>query len=215
MSDDRPLEPPTPVAVNSPSARHIGVAVRHGVRLGAAGLLAGVAAGAVAGLGARVAMLLVRLMNPAYNGIVTHAGYEVGQVTVGGTVALMAQGVVTGIPGALMYLVARPWIPGRGARKGLAFGLVLMVVTAPVVLDGNYEFFRYVPTWISVLLFVLLYPLYGIVVSPVTERLGAGTPGPPRNPAVAWAGYVLLAGAVVWFALQDFFLLRDVFQLYG
>lgn len=190
-------------------------AVLHALRLASAGLLAGVAAGAVAGLGARLAMYLVRLMNPAYNGVVTHAGHEVGQVTASGVGVLISEGIFLGIPAAVVYLVVRRWIPGRGVRKGVAFGLVLLVVAAPVMLNGNYEFFRYVSAWISVPLFALLYPLYGVVVSPLTERLGRGTQGPPRNRVVAWTGYVLLTGVVAWSAYRDAIGLRDVFHLYG
>lgn len=190
-------------------------AVLHALRLGSAGLLAGVAAGAAAGLGARLAMYLIRLANPAYNGVVTHAGHEVGRVTASGVGALVSEGIFLGVPGAVVYLVVRRWIPGRGVRKGVAFGLVLMVVAGPLVLDGNYEFFRYVSPWISVLLFALLYPLYGIVVSPLTERLGRGTQGPPTNRLASWIGYVLLTGVVAWSAYRDVVGLRDVFHLFG
>lgn len=187
----------------------------RGLRLIAAGLVAGLVAGAVAGLGARVVMYVIRLMNPAYNGVTTHAGHPVGQITFSGTTALVFEGMFMGLPGGVMYLVVRRWIPGRGVRKGLAYGLFLMVVTAPLLLDGRYEYFRYVAVWISVLLFALLYPLYGAVVAPLTERLGRGAQGPPRNHVVARLGYAALAAAVVWFARQDFFLLRDVFHLFG
>ncbi len=189
--------------------------LRHGIRLVVAAIAAGIAAGAVAGLGARVAMYVIRLMNSSYNGVVTHAGHEVGQITLSGTTQLMFEGMFTGIPGALVYLLARRWVPGRGVGKGLAFGLILLVVAAPAVLDGDYEYFRYVSPRISVPLFALLYPLYGVVVAPLTERLGRGAQGPPRNGAVAGAGYVLLAGVLVWSAVRDFFLLRDVFHLFG
>lgn len=189
--------------------------VARGLRLAAAGVVAGLVAGAVAGLGARVVMYVIRLMNPAYNGVITHAGYPVGQITLSGTTALMFEAMFMGLPGGVMYLIVRRWIPGRGVRKGLAYGLLLMVITAPVLLDGRYEFFRYVPEYISVLLFALLYPLYGAVVAPLTERLGRGTQGPPRNQVVARVGYAALAAAVVWSARQDFFLLRDVFHLFG
>lgn len=217
MSDAERSEPAgvAPASRGRSSGGRWGASVRHGVRLGAAGILAGIAAGAVAGLGARLAMFLIRLMNPSYNGVVTHAGHEVGQITVSGTAELVLDGMFMGIPGAVVYLLVRRWIPGRGVVKGLVFGLTLLVVAAPAVLDGDYEFFRYVAPWISVLLFALLYPLYGAVVAPLTERLGRGAQGPPRNMVVAGAGSVVLAGVLVWSAVRDFFLLRDVFHLFG
>lgn len=113
----------------------------------------------------------------------------------------------------MAYLVVRRWIPGRGIVKGVAFGIVLLVVAGPVVLDGNYEFFRFVSPWTSLALFGLLYPLYGVVVSPLTERLGRGTQGKPRNRFVVWSGDAVLAGVVVWSLRQDNLLLRDVFHL--
>lgn len=192
----------------------LGKAAR-GLRLAAAGLVAGLVAGAVAGLGARVVMYAIRLMNSSYNGVITHAGHPVGQITLSGTAALLGEGMFVGLNGGVIYLVVRRWIPGRGVRKGVAFGVFLMMATAPVLLDGGYEFFRYVPAWISVLLFALLYPLYGAVVAPLTERLGRGTQGPPRNRVVARVGYVVMGAAVVWFARQDIVLLRDVFHLFG
>lgn len=190
--------------------------VVHGLRLTGAGLLAGVVAGAVAGLGSRVAMYVVRLVNPSYHGVITHASSEVGRVTVAGTLSLALEGALLyGLSGGVVYLLVRRWMPGRGWLKGLAFGCFLLVA-APVVLDGsNYEYFRYVPTWASVGLFSLLYPLYGVVVAPLTERLGRGAQGRPRHAAVAWAGYLVLAGVVAWSLPRDYRLLRDVFHVFG
>lgn len=187
----------------------------HGVRLSVAGLIGGVVAGAAAGLGSRVAMYFVRLMNPSYNGVPTHANAQVGQVTLEGTLSLVMDGVFYGVPGALVYLAVRRWIPGEGLRKGAVFGVFLLVVAGPVVLDGNYEYFRYVPTGISVGLFAALYPLYGLVVSPVTERLGRGASGPPHNAVAAGVGYLALAGIVVWSLARDYVVLRDVFRVFG
>lgn len=188
--------------------------IAHVVRLVAAGLLAGVVAGAAAGLGSRVVMFVVRLMNPSYNGVPTHANAEVGRITAEGMLSLVSEGVFYGLPGAVVYLTVRRWMPGDDLRKGAAYGLFLLIVAGPVVIDGNYEFFRYVPTWISVGLFALLYPLYGLVVAPLTERLGNGKRGPPGNAVVAWPGYVILGGVLVWSLVRDFVLLRDVFRVF-
>lgn len=184
------------------------------MRLVAAGLLAGVVAGAAAGLGSRVVMFVVRLMNPSYNGVPTHANAEVGRITAEGMLSLVSEGIFYGLPGAVVYLTVRRWMPGDGLRKGAAYGLFLLIVAGPVVIDGSYEFFRYVPTWISVGLFALLYPLYGLVVAPLTERLGNGKRGPPGNAVVAWPGYVILGGVLAWSLVRDFVLLRDVFRVF-
>lgn len=158
-------------------------------------------------------MLVIRLMNPSHNGETTHASAEVGRVTAEGTLSLLVEGMFYGWAGGIFYLVVRRWIPGTGLRKALAFSLFLLVVGASVVLDGNYEYFRYVPTWVSVSLFALLYPLYGLVASLLTEWLGRGAKGPPRSRMIAWAGYLVLAALAAWSVVRDFVILRDVFHL--
>lgn len=187
--------------------------LRRGLRLVGAGLLAGIVAGATAGLGSRVVMFAIRLMNPSYNGVPTHANAEVGRVTAEGTLALAVEGAFYGIPGAVVYLLVRRWMPGDGVWKGAAFGVFLLIVAGPVVLDGNYEYFRYVPTGVSVGLFALLYPLYGLVVAPLTESLGRAQRGRPSNALVASSGYLILGGVLVWSAIRDVALLRDVFRI--
>jgi hypothetical protein len=188
--------------------------ITHALRLIGAGLLAGLIAGALAGLASRLVMYVVRLMNPSYNGVPTHANAEVGRITVEGTLSLALQGMFYGVPGAVVYLIVRRWMPGVGLLKGIAYGWFLLIVAGPVVLDGNYEFFRYVPPWMSFGLFALLYPLYGCVVAPLTERLGKGRSARPSNAVVSWLGYLILGGVLVWSLIRDIVLLRD-FQLLG
>lgn len=194
--------------------RHRVTAAVHALRLTAAGLLAGLVAGAVAGLGSRLVMYIIRLMNPSHNGEFTHANAEVGRFTMDGTLSLAIEGMFFGLPGALTYLIVRRWIPGHGLMKGLVFGLVLLVIGAPAVLDGNYEYFRYVSPVIAVALFSLLYPLFGVVVSMLTEHLGRGASGPPRNRAFAWSGHLILAGILVWGLMNSLAALRHNFNFF-
>jgi hypothetical protein len=189
--------------------------VLHGLRLTAAGVVSGIVAGAVAGLGSRGAMLVIRWMNPSHNGAMTHAGAEIGVITAEGTFSLVAEGMFHGFGGGLFYLLVRRWMPGTGLRKALTFGAFLLVVGGGAVLDGNYEYFRYVSTWVSVGLFALLYPLFGLVASPLTERLGHGRAGPPAHRVVAWTGYFAVAALATWSIVRGFVALRDVFHLYG
>lgn len=188
---------------------------RHGVRMIVAGLVSGIVAGAIAGLGSRVAMLVIRWMNPSHNGAMTHAGAEIGTITAEGTLSLMSQGMFFGFAGGLFYVLVRRWMPGTGLRKALAFGVFLLVVGGGAVLDGDYEYFRYVSTWLSVSLFALLYPLFGLIASPLTERLGRGRQGPPENRVVAWTGYLAVAALAARSIARGFVVLRDVFHLYG
>ncbi len=98
-------------------------------------------------------MYVVRLMNPSYNGVPTHAGAEVGRITADGTLSLAIEGAFYGVAGAILYLIVRRWMPWNGFAKGLAYGTFLLIIAGPVVLDGqNYEYFRYVPPRVSVAL---------------------------------------------------------------
>lgn len=191
----------------------LAASIRHTVRLIGAGLLAGIVAGATAGLGSRLVMFVVRLMNPSYNGVPTHANAQVGRITAEGTLSLAIEGAFYGVPGAVVYLLVRRWMPGTGFLKGLAYGWFLLIVAGPVVLDGNYEFFRYVPISVSFPLFALLYPLYGLVLAPLTERLGRGARGRPSNELVRWLGLLIIGGVLVWAVIRDLVLLRDLHVL--
>lgn len=189
--------------------------VLHGLRVTVAGVVSGIVAGAIAGLGSRGVMLVIRWMNPSHNGARTHAVAEIGTITAEGTLSLMAEGMFLGFGGGLFYVLVRRWMPGTGVRKALTFGVFLLVVGGGAVLDGDYEYFRYVSTWVSVTLFALLYPLFGLVASPLTERLGRGRQGPPPHRVVAWTGYLAVAALATWSIARGFVVLRDVFHLYG
>jgi hypothetical protein len=189
--------------------------VRHDLARVGAALGAGIVAGGVTGLGARLAMFVIRLQNDSHNGEVTHELATVGRVTLEGTVNLIVQGMVYGVAGVVVYVAVRRWMPGRGVVKGVAFGLFLLVVFGQALLDGNYEYFRYVSPVQAVLLFAALYPLFGAVVGLLTERWTRLPEGPPGNRIVAVAGWVVLGAAVVWGAVADYGQLRDVYHLYG
>jgi hypothetical protein len=173
--------------------------VRHALRLFGATVLGSIVAGAVAGLGARVAMWVIRVMNDSHNGEVTHANSAVGQWTSSGTVDIVITGaMIFGLPGAVLYLLVRRWLPGPPVLRGLLFGLVLLAIGfTAFVQDNEYEYDRYVSPAVSVPLFMVLFPLYGVLLAPVAERLGRGSMTPPRHRLVRVGGRVLLMGLVV------------------
>lgn len=189
--------------------------IAHGMRVAGAAIVAGMLAGAAAGLGARVVMFVIRLMNPSYNGQITHAQSEVGRWTAAGTIGLVIEGVFVGVSGGLVYAVVRRWMPGRGAIKGVSFGILLLLIGGGVVIDGSYEFYRYVSTWVSVSLFALLFVLYGVVVAPLAEWIGHGEQRPPRVRAIAIGGYVVIGAVVAWATVRAFVGLRDTFHIFG
>lgn len=157
------------------------------------------AAGVVTGLGARLAMYVIRLLNDTHNGEVTHANAAVGQVTWSGTVDVIVTVLFFVPPLAALYLLVRRFLPGRPAVKGLLYGVVLLgLLLGGVIQDNSYEYSRYVSPAVSVPLFALLAPIYGVVQAVVAEGLGRGRTGPPAN---RWVRHGGRAGLVVVFVL--------------
>jgi hypothetical protein len=144
-------------------------------RLVLAAVVSGFVAGAVAGLGARLVMFGIRLSNGAFDGASTHAGATNGQWTYQGTLAVILTGAIYGSPGGALYVLVRNGLGPWRALRGLAFGAVLLSVFGAVVLDGSYEFSRFVSPAVSVAAFAALYPLYGIAAAFVADAIA-----PPR-----------------------------------
>jgi hypothetical protein len=174
-------------------------AFRAVVRLFFGTLAAGVVAGAVAGLGARIAMLVIALMNHSHDGEVTHANFAVGRITAEGTVNVIVTGALLfGLPGAVLYLVVRPWLPERTVARAGAFSLLLIAIASTAFLqDNGYEYVRYVSPAVSVPMFLALFPLYGMVVTALGERLGRGDRRPFGNRLVRVGGRLALSVVVV------------------
>ena len=180
--------------------------VRWFLRHAAAALAGALVASLVVGIAARLIMWAMRLANPSHNGAVTHEGVVNGQWTWSGTSNLIATAMFTGVLGGVPYLVLRPLLRGPAWVRGLEFGVLTFVIAGTVVLDGDYEYFRYVSTWIAVLSFAALYPLYGLVLGVVAGRIA---PSPlvhhwPRLTAVA------SAALAVWVAVQALSTLGDL-----
>jgi hypothetical protein len=178
------------------------------------GLLAGLVAGfVVGGVGSRVAMRVVALVaGHEHYGEVTEADEIVGDITADGTAFLVLFGTFLGVLGGLLYVTVRPWVPGSGVRKGLAFGGLLLVLFGSQIIDGgNSDFRRFVPSYMSVGLFASLFFLYGVIVSAIVERLDRGGGSPPRGRVLAVGGYTALALAGLVGLTQDVRALAEIF----
>jgi len=156
-----------------------------------AGVLAGAFAGVIAGgIGSRLAMRILAVVNDDKAGLVTENGNIAGEITAGGTIGLVIfGGVFPGLMGGLIYVAVRRWLPGSGLWKGLAFGVLLFLLFGAVVINSdNVDFALFGPAALSVALFALLFPLYGLLVSPLVERLNRYIPPLFMNPVVTYAG---------------------------
>jgi hypothetical protein len=116
----------------------------------------------VAGVGSRLAMLALRVTSPdSIRGVESDDGFTMGVVTLSGTSNLLFLGAVTGVIGAGVYLLVRPWLIGpswfRRVTVALASGAV---VGSMLVHADGVDFTLLEPTWFAIALFVMLPALF-------------------------------------------------------
>src|SRR4051812_12039677 len=150
-------------------------------------LLAGLAAGVLgAGAGGRLMMRLLALTSPASaDGRITEAQEVVGEITVGGTIALFIfGGAVTGVAAAAVYVLIYRWLPS-GRLRGPAFGALLLVTFGwwvEPLRGSNPDFDLVGPAWVAVVGFSGLALVTGMLVAAVVGRLSRAFPTPATTP---------------------------------
>jgi hypothetical protein len=176
----------------------IGAVVRSGRAVGIGGL-AGVLAGiAVAGIGGRVLMRVSAVLaGPASIGMRTDNGNIVGEITLPGTIALVAfAGVANGLIGGLVYAALRPWLAPLGRRGALGFGVLLLAVLGFVVITPeNPDFRRFGPAAVNIAMFAVIYVLFGTLLVSLHAALDRFTPGGPQGRPTGIGGIALATAA--------------------
>ena len=103
------------------------------------------------------------------------------------------------VPGGVLYHVARRWLPGSSVWKGLAYGVLLFCLFGSIVIEkDNPDFVVFGPAPLAVLLFGVLFPLYGLLLSPMAERLLSPVPPSFLKPRVTAIGYLILTGVAAF-----------------
>ncbi|WP_448073021.1 hypothetical protein [Georgenia yuyongxinii] len=155
----------------------------------AAGGCAGLVVG---GLGARAAMRLIAVLEPAgLTGTRTLSGGVVGQTTWSGTAGVLSAGLVVGVLGGLLYLAVRGVLPCGDRARAAAFATFLVLVPG-AVFSGDSELRLLSRPLLAMAVFLPVFVLYGVLVSRVVERYA---PVPERTrgaPARMARGVVLL-----------------------
>jgi hypothetical protein len=162
------------------------------VGCGTAGLLVG-------GVGSRAVMRIAAMAAPEARGAVTEAGAVVGDITLGGTLALMVfAGVGSALLGAGAYLLLGPWLPRETVARGLVFGLTLLALMGPAVIDpANADFVILGDRLLNVSMFSALFLAFGLVASGTIRFVDARVvPRTPRSPRM-WLLTLVLAVPVV------------------
>ncbi len=140
--------------------------IRHLATAGIAGVVTGVLVG---GLGGRLFMRASGAVAPRFvQGVNTEAGNRVGEITFGGTLALVVfVGITVGIVGAVLYVVLRPWLRWAGPWRGVVFGLMLFAAgsaTSDILNPDNQDFLVLGNEPINVAMIVALFLGYGVVM---------------------------------------------------
>lgn len=160
---------------------------------------AGAVAGAlIGGLGGRLAMLILRRESPLAVGLASDAGFEIGRVTLAGSLSLV---VLTGLLGAVfgvVYAVGRLGLPV--AARVPAAALVGGVLGGNAFLDPDgIDLLVLDPTWFAVASFIALPALAAAAVAVAVERGARDRPWPypVTLPVPAATATRVLVGALV------------------
>jgi hypothetical protein len=177
-------------------ARHLGLATLSGV-------VAGILVGGVLG---RIAMRISGFAaGPALAGVSTASGERVGEITFGGSLAvLIFVGLPFGVVGGILYAIVEPWLRRARPSHGLAFGAALLLATGSFVLDpSNFDFTRFGPPLLNVAMFAALFVIFGVTIAWLFDALGAMREGSGRAARVtdilAWLSLVPAVIAVMLF----------------
>lgn len=163
-------------------------------------LVVGLATGifCVGGL-SRLAMSLLASRNPQAHGRLSDDGFEMGVVTLDGSLNLASVGIAVGVIGWLTYLIARPLLFGPTWFHWFCLSIPPGVVAASLIVHPEgVDFTVLGPLWLAVALFVAVPAAYGPLMHLVMLRIG-GTPwGEGLSPDLAWVLRTIFAAGTVF-----------------
>jgi hypothetical protein len=151
----------------------------------------------VGGLGGRLVMRLSAIAaDDSRMGMITDNGNRIGDITGGGTLALMLfVGLAMGLATGLFLFALRTVLPARFLP--LTVSIVLLGLGSATVIDpGNPDFTILGNRALNVVMFVSLFPLFGFMVVWLAERFERWLVRPPlvRLASLALVGTALGTG---------------------
>ena len=197
-----------------PALSPTGEVLRDIARGGIAGLLVGIVVG---GLGARLVMRVAAILHPDAVGALTENGNRIGDVTVGGTLALVLFGLISCALAGAVWVVVSPWIPGRtGVRALLTAGAAIAIGTPLLIIGGNPDFVILAHDPRVVALLVALVGLIGLSIALLDSWLDRRLPHAAtgrKGPAVFYATVTVMGALLVLPFVLLIFLTSDEYRL--
>lgn len=146
----------------------------------------------------RLAMSLLASRNPQAHGRLSDDGFEMGVVTLDGSLNLASVGIAIGVIGWLTYLIARPLLFGPTWFQWFSLSIPPGVVAANLIVHpAGIDFTVLGPLWLTVGLFVAVPAAYGPLIHAVMLRAGGTPPGMGLSPEVKWILRTLFAAGTV------------------
>lgn len=133
-------------------------------------VVAGLVAGVLAASAGRFAMRLLAMAGG------DSFEFQNFAFTLDGTVRIVLQVTIFGLPGAFMLLALRKWIPGTGNRKIVSYGLALVAFPGLLLLTDTEFASNPVNATFGRALFAACYFVYGAVVGWFIETLDRKVP---------------------------------------
>jgi hypothetical protein len=170
--------------------------VRHVALLGLASVAAGVLVG---GVGGRVVMRVSALAaGEEMRGGLTENGNRIGEITFGGTLALVVfAGALGGILASVVVVASEPWLRWLGRVRGFGFGLVVLAVFGDFT---SSDFVVIQPTTLNVSMFLGLALVFGLVVQIGYRSADRRSPKATDQDQV---GYLVVCGLGGWALLAN------------
>lgn len=192
-----------------------------GRRIGIAGLAALIGGVLVLGVGGRLAMRLSGAMalasDPATRFMLTGDGFQVGRITVDGTIGLIIFGGIFGsIAAAAYWALLKDRLPAK--RQLLWAGLAAAAIGGNFLVHAdNIDFVILEPVVANVILYPMLTGIAGVVIVLIDRRLSRRLPRSVASNSIlsllAVFGMVLVALLVVSAGGEDPFLAAELVAL--
>jgi type IV secretory pathway TrbD component len=165
--------------------------LRDITRGGLAGLIAGIL---VAGVGGRIVMRLAALLVPESVGNLTENGNRIGDITAGGSIALIAfVGLFFGVAAGSLWVVLRPWLPPTTGLRALASIPIAVALGTRGLVDGaNRDFVVLGGSPAVVASLVALVALFGPTIVLAEIWLDARLPHASRDDPGALGAYTIV-----------------------